>query len=98
MVAQILKPSQVTYEFEAPNNFEVTLGVPQGSSISPALFTLTLDYILQNDRNIKSWIEEGVIQAFADDLAIAINPDEQWKVKHLIEVLERNNLKVNKSK
>ena len=74
-------------------------GVPQGGVLSPIFFSITLDYILMETNNeIREIVEGGRMLAYADDIIIAMNPNEKWKISKLIQCLDEYGLKTNPDK
>ena len=74
------------------NTFESSIGVPQGGVLSPILFVHGLDFILNKDNVIVEMIEDGSIQAFADDISVAVDPSQTWKINYLVNYLASHNL------
>jgi exonuclease III len=75
--------------------FEVRVGVHQGSALSPLLFNLVMDYIT---RNIQTQLPWNLL--YADDVVlIAKTPDElQTSLSAWVNALEKSGLKVNRTK
>ena len=75
--------------------FEVSVGLHQGSALSPFLFVLVMDVLSKEIRNEELWE-----LLYADDLVITAESEEelQSRVTEWQESLERGGLKVNVEK
>ena len=80
------------------NEFACNLGVPQGSSLSPMLFTLALDYILHDDPIVEKELALGNLIAFADDMVFSVKLEDTYKISHLMQHLGKFGLKCNPQK
>ncbi|PAV80269.1 hypothetical protein WR25_23864 [Diploscapter pachys] len=87
--------SQVRSVAGTTRPFEVTVGVHQGSAISPLLFILCLDRITRDIQGELPWT-----RLYADDLVLARSTRDELKkdLKRLKERLERHGLRMNTSK
>ena len=87
--------SQVRSVAGTTRPFEVTVGVHQGSAISPLLFILCLDRITRDIQGEHPWT-----LLYADDIVLARSTRDELKkdLKRLKERLERHGLRVNTSK
>ena len=75
--------------------FEVSVGLHQGSALSPFLFVLVMDVLSEEIRNEELWE-----LLYADDLIITAENEEdlQRRIVEWQEALERGGLKVNVNK
>ena len=75
--------------------FEVSVGLHQGSALSPFLFVIVMDVLSEGIRNDELWE-----LLYADDLVITADSEEelQRRVEDWQESLERGGLKVNVDK
>ena len=87
--------SQVRSVAGTTRPFEVTVGVHQGSAISPLLFILCLDRITRDIQGEHPWT-----LLYADDIVLARSTRDELKkdLKRLKERLERHGLRMNTSK
>ena len=87
--------SQVRSVAGTTRPFEVTVGVHQGSAISPLLFILCLDRITQDIQGEHPWT-----LLYADDIVLARSTRDEPKkyLKKLKERPERHGLRMNTSK
>ena len=73
--------------------FEVGIGLHQGSALSPFLFIMPVDTISQDVRTDLPWE-----LLYADDLAIIASTDTQNRLESWQKVLTDNGLKINVAK
>lgn len=89
-------------EGEFTDEIEITMGVLQGDSLSPILFILFLQDLVQffETNGYKRIEEKGEIQLFADDLTVSGESaaDLQRKLQTLSDYYEINKLNVNTNK
>ena len=85
MCAQLLKERNVVYDEREEWCFKMKSGVLQGGVLSPDMFNLTLDHIINLDMNSKYLISSEKLVAFADDLLLSVLPEEIYRVRRLME-------------
>jgi len=97
LLAEVLKPNKIHLGEHAIT--DVRHGVPQGGVLSPALFNVYLHEALTNHPVLEDLIKGNRLLAYADDLAIIINyEDEVQSILEALDTLRPWGLKVNKQK
>ena len=97
LLAEVLKPNKIHLGEHAIT--DVRHGVPQGGVLSPALFNVYLHEALTNHPVLEDLIKGNRLLAYADDLAIIINyEDEVQNILEALDTLRPWGLKVNKQK
>ena len=75
--------------------FSVNVGLHQGSSLSPYLFDLVMDVLIQDVKDQAPWC-----MLFADDIVLCNNSREEleWKLEEWRKAIEDRGLKINRKK